>query len=119
VLWLLLFLFFASGVFYVRMRIHAMVAQRRGEASSSNPAVWSCVLYHGLLFAVIPSLVIVGLIPWPVLLAFAPALWRAAAALRREGTRLDVRRLGWSEVAVATAFVLLLIVAFRLVPSAG
>ncbi len=119
VLWLLLFLFFASGVFYVRMRIHTMVVQRRGAPSSSNPAVWSCMLYHGLLFVVIPLLVIVKLIPWPVLLAFAPALWRAAAGLRRESTRLDVRRLGWSEVAVASAFVLLLVAAFRFVPPAG
>jgi hypothetical protein len=30
-----------------------------------------------------------------------------------------VRRLGWSEVAVATAFVFLLIAAFRIVPPAG
>jgi len=119
VLWLLLFLFFASGVFYVRMRIHAMVAERRGESSSSNPAVRSCVLYHVLLFVVIPSLVMVRVIPWPVLLAFAPALWRAAAGLGREESHLDVRRLGWSEVAVASAFVLLLIAAFWFVPPAG
>lgn len=119
VLWLLLFLFFASGVFYVRMRIRAMVARRRGRPAPSNPAVWSCVGYHAVLFVVIPSLVMVNLIPWPVLLAFAPALWRAAAGLRREEARLDLRRLGWSEVAVATAFVLLLIAAFRFVPPSG
>jgi hypothetical protein len=101
------------------MRIHAMVAHRRGAPAPSNPAVWSCVVYHVVLFVVIPSLVMGKLIPWPVLLAFAPALWRAAAGLRREDTRLDVRRLGWSEVAVATAFVLLLIAAFRFVPPAG
>jgi hypothetical protein len=119
VLWLLLFLFFASGVFYVRMRIRAMVAHRRGGPAPSNCAVWSCVGYHVVLFVVIPSLVMVNLIPWPVLLAFAPALWRAAAGLRREDARLDLRRLGWSEVAVATAFVFLLIAAFRFVPPAG
>jgi hypothetical protein len=119
VLWLLLFLFFASGVFYVRMRIRAMVAHRRGESTPSNPAVWSCVGYHVALFVVIPSLVMLNVIPWPVLLAFAPALWRAAAGLRRDETRLDVRRLGWSEVAVATAFVFLLIAAFRFVPPSG
>ena len=75
--------------------------------------------YHVVLFLVIPSLVMANLIPWPVLLAYAPAVWRAAAGLRREDARLDVRRLGWSEVAVATAFVLLLIAAFRFVPPAG
>ena len=61
----------------------------------------------------------VQVIPWPVLLAFAPALWRAAAVQRREESRLDVRRLGWSDVAVETAFVLLLIAAFWFVPPVG
>ncbi|MFI5339351.1 MAG: hypothetical protein ACHQ7N_05890 [Candidatus Methylomirabilales bacterium] len=119
VLWLLLFLFFASGVFYVRMRVHGLVAQRRGPTSGSNPARWPCVLYHALLIIVIPALFLARLVPWPALLAFAPALWRAAAGLNREETRLDLRRLGWSEVALASAFVILLIAAFRLTPLAG
>jgi hypothetical protein len=119
VLWLLLLLFFASAVFYVRMRIHAMIARRKGSASPSLPALWSCLLYHGLLLIVLPMLVILQVIPWPVLLGFAPALWRAGVGLRRDEVRLDLRRLGWSEVAVATAFVLLLIAAFRFTPIAG
>lgn len=135
VLWLLLFLFFASGVFHVRMRLQGMVTQRRGEADASNPARWPFVLYHVFLIVVVPGLFLARAIPWPVLLAFAPALWRAAAPLesvthgdpvstRRtvlggEEARLDLYRLGWSEVAVATAFVLLLIAAFRITPIGG
>jgi len=119
VLWLLLFLFFASGIFYVRMRVHGLVAQRKGAPSASNPARWPCVLYHALLIIVVPALFLARVIPWPALLAFAPALWRASAGLNREEARLDLRRLGWSEVAVATAFVLILIAAFRLTPLAG
>lgn len=119
VLWLLLFLFFASGIFYVRMRVHGMVAQRKGVTAAPNPAQWPCVLYHALLIVVVPTLFLAHVIPWPVLLAFAPAVWRAAAGLNRDDARLDLRRLGWSEVAVATAFVLLLIAAFRLTPLAG
>jgi len=119
VLWLLLFLFFASGVFYVRMRVHGMVAQRKGTIAASNPARWPCVLYHALLLVVVPALFLVRVIPWPVLLAFAPALWRAAAGLNREEARLDLRRLGWSEVALASAFVILLIAAFRFTPFPG
>jgi hypothetical protein len=119
VLWLLLFLFFASGIFYVRMRVHGLVAQRKGAPSASNPARWPCVLYHALLIIVVPALFLARVIPWPALLAFAPALWRASAGLNRKEARLDLRRLGWSEVAVATAFVLILIAAFRLTPLAG
>lgn len=119
VLWLLLFLFFASGVFYVRMRVGGLVAERRGDIPTATPARRSCLLYHALLLLAIPALLLAGAAPWPVLLAFAPALWRAAAGLGRNDARLDLHRLGWSEVAVATAFVLLLIAAFRLTPLAG
>jgi hypothetical protein len=119
VLWLLLFLFFASGIFYVRMRVYGMVAQRKGVTTASNPARWSCVLFHALLIVVVPALLLTRVIPWPVLLAFAPALWRAAVGLTREEVRLDLRRLGWSEVAVAVSFVLLLIAAFRFAPLVG
>ncbi len=118
-LWLLLFLFFASGVFYVRMRVHGLVTRRKGKTSEPNPERWPCVLYHAVLLVAIPVLFLARLVPWPVLLAYAPALWRAAIGLRREDTRLNLRRLGWSEVAVATAFVSSLIAAFRLVPLVG
>jgi hypothetical protein len=118
-LWLLLFLFFASGVFYVRMRVRGLVAWRKGATSEPNPARWPCVLYHAVLLVAIPALFLARLVPWLVLLAYAPALWRAAAGLGREETPLDLRRLGWSEVAVSTAFVLILIAAFRVNPLAG
>ncbi len=119
VLWLLLFLFFASGVFYVRMQVHGMIAQRKEGVPASNPEWWPCVLYHMQLILVVPALFLARVIPWPVLMAFAPAVWRAATGLNRQETRLDLRRLGWSEVAVATAFVIILIAAFRLSPLSG
>jgi len=119
VLWLALFLFFASGVFYVRMRISGMVAQRKVGSSASNPELWPCLVYHGLLVVLVPALCLMGVLPWMVLVAFAPALWRAAAGLRREDVPLNVRRLGWSETAVAAAFVLLLVAAFWFAPVPG
>jgi len=109
-LWLLLSLYFAGGVFYVRMRIRLMVAQRKGATAVSSRARWSCLAYHALLLVLIPSLAAADVVPWAVLLAFAPALWRAAAGLRRQDAILNVRRLGWSEVGLTVAFVLILIV---------
>lgn len=111
VLWLLLALFFASGVFYVRMRVRVTVARRRG-AAEFGPARWWCLLYHAFLLVVVPALAALQLVSWGVLLAFAPALWRAAAGLRRPDAPLNLKRLGWSEVALTLAFVALLIVAF-------
>jgi hypothetical protein len=110
-LWLLLALFFASGVFYVRMRIRAMLARRKGTPAVSSRARWSCLVYHALLLVLIPALAAANLMPWAVLLAFAPALWRAAAGLRRRDAPLNLKRLGWSEVGFTLTFVVLLIVA--------
>ena len=56
VLWLLLILFFASGVFYVRMRIRVMLAQRRGVPAVSSRARWSCVVFHAFLLVLMPGL---------------------------------------------------------------
>ena len=112
VLWLLLFLFFASGVFYVRMRIRVRLAGRRGMPDAPNLVRRWCILYHLLLLLLVAALAAWHVIPWPVLLAFAPALWRAAAGLRRRESGLNLRRLGWSEVALTAAFVVLLTFSF-------
>ena len=112
VLWLLLFLFFASGVFYVRMRIRDVLAKRHGKSDVRNPARRWCILYHLLLLLVVPAIAASQVIPWLVLLAFAPALWRAAAGLRRQDASLNLKRLGWSEVGLTAAFVALLVFSF-------
>jgi hypothetical protein len=103
-------LYFASGVFYVRMRIRLMVARRQGATPVSSRARWSCLAYHALLLVLIPGLATTGVVPWAVLLAFAPALWRAAAGMRRQDAMLNVRRLGWSEVGLTVVFVLVLVI---------
>lgn len=113
-LWLLLFLFFASGVFYVRMRIRGMLARRQGTAPGQQTAFWSCLAYHLVLLVALPLLAALHVVPWATLLAFAPALWRAAAGLRRQQAHLDLKRLGWSEVAQTLVFLLLLVATLRL-----
>jgi hypothetical protein len=110
-LWLLLALFFASGIFYVRMRIRVLLAQRKGAPAVSRGARRSCLVYHALLLVLVPSLAAASLIPWAMLLAFAPAIWRAAAGLRRRDAALNLKRLGWSEVGLTAAFVVLLVIA--------
>ena len=55
-LWLLLLLFFASGVFYVRMRIRGMLARRQGISPGWRTAFWSCLAYHLVLLVGLPVL---------------------------------------------------------------
>jgi len=108
--WLLLALYFASGIFYVRMRIQEMLAQRTSKPRSS--AFRPCLAYHLLLLVAAPALVLAGVVPAAVLLAFAPALWRAAVGLRSPRAPLDIKRLGWAETRLTLAFVLLLVGGF-------
>ena len=68
--------------------------------------------YHVLLLGIVPALSTAGVIPWRTLLAFAPALWRAAMGMRRVDLSLDFRRLGWSEVALTALFVGTLVLVF-------
>ena len=118
-LWGLCILFFGSGIFYVRMRVQGMLAVRQGAPARANPARLPCILYHALLLVAIPLLAVWEVVPWTVLVAFAPAVWRAGVGLRRDEARLELRRLGWSEVALTSSFILLLIGALRLAPILG
>jgi hypothetical protein len=119
ILWGLCFLFFGSGIFYVRMRVQGMLALRQGAPARSNPARLPCILYHALLLVVVPLLALWGVVPWAVLVAFAPAVWRAGVGLRRDEAHLELRRLGWSEVVLTSSFILLLVGALRLAPLPG
>jgi hypothetical protein len=110
-LWVLLILFFASGIFYVRMQIRSLAAARRGT-EDATPVRTACIAYHLLLLGIVPTLAAIGAVSWWALLAFAPALTRAAVGLRRLSAPLNVRRLGWSEVALTAAFVLSLVLVF-------
>jgi hypothetical protein len=109
-LWLLLALFFTSGVLYVRMRIQAMRAGRGGQPGSV--ARWPCLASHAATLALVPGLAVAGLVPWATLLAFVPAAWRAVAGLRPVHGHVDVMRLGWLETARTIVFVALLVGSF-------
>jgi YwiC-like protein len=107
VLWLLLCLYFGSGVFYVRMRVRTGLR----NAVQGGRSVRACIAYHLLLVGIVAVLGATGVVSWLVGLAFAPALWRVTVGFRRTG-RLNLRRLGWSEVAFAAAFVGALVLTF-------
>ncbi len=107
VLWLLLCLYFCSGVFYVRMRVRA--AQRNG--AQGGHALGACIGFHLLLVLAVAILVAAAVVPWRVGTAFIPALGRVAVGLRVT-TPLNLRRLGWSEVAFAAGFVGALVLTF-------
>jgi hypothetical protein len=98
-LWVLNALYFAGGVFYVRMHLASAVARRPVQRVPT-------LIYHGAL-AVVAAL-------WPpVGLAFLPAIARALVGVIRLSPTLRIKRLGWTEVAYSLVFAALVILALQ------
>jgi hypothetical protein len=100
-LWLWNTLYFAGGVLYVRLRI---------ERSGPRRPVMA---FYGVALLFVLALALADVVSSRVLLAFAPAAARAAIGAGRLALPLQVKRLGWSEVAHSLVFGALLTVALR------
>lgn len=106
-LWALNAMFFASSVFYVKMRV-SRVAKKHVPA---NAVALNCA-YHVLLLAALIILVLNELISWIVVLAFVPVFIRAFAGILDRG-KLSLTRIGVSEVIFTVLFVCFMILGFR------
>jgi hypothetical protein len=98
-LWLLNVLYFAGGVFYVKMHIATAIARRPAQRAAT-------MVYYG-------ALAVVAAFWWPVGLAFVPVIVRAFVGVARLSPVLRIKRLGWTEVAYSLVFAALLIVTCR------
>lgn len=112
VIWTFNGLFATDQILYVQLRIHEVRAANGSLASSGRKlflAVEACiaVLLIGGAYA--------GYVPWMALLAFLPVFVRGSAwSLRRTNSRLQIHRLGKTELLYSILFGFLLIAAFRL-----
>lgn len=106
-LWLLNVLYFAGGVFYVKMHVAAAIRRQRFESITERIRFGaSTLIYYGALAGV-------GVALWPVGLAYAPVVVRAVAGIMGLSPTLRIKRLGWTEVAYSIAFAGALIVTLR------
>ena len=87
-LWLLNVLYFAGGIFYVKMHIATAIARK-------PTGRWPVVIYYGAL---------AGMCFWPVGLAFVPVIVRAFVGAARVSPVLRIKRLGWTEVGYSLLF---------------
>ncbi len=114
VLWAANALFAANQVAFVQARLHAVRAgslaekARRGRAFLNAQALTLFFLFLAWRFDWLPAL---------ALLAFVPVLARGAWWLFRKPQPLVIRRLGWSELAHAVLFGVLLILGFHASPA--
>jgi hypothetical protein len=112
ILWGVNWLFAANQIHFVQLRIHASRAVTRFEKLARGGSFLSGEALALLILALGWRL---GYLPGLAILAFAPILLRGAFwVLSSRTARLEVRRLGVSELTHAIVFGVLLILGFRL-----
>jgi len=111
-IWILNGLFAVDQILFVQLRIREV---RAGKSSSGFSGRILFLAVEALLALLLIGGAHAGFIPWLALLAFLPVLVRGGTwALRTDHGRLQIHRLGKSELFHSILFGVLLIVAFRL-----
>jgi len=109
-LWVLNFLYFAGGVFYVKLHVAAAIRHKPIDCISERLALGTATLsYHAGMSAVLVVFVAMHWISWPVLLAYVTAVIRAVVGVWRLTPTLRIKRLGWTEVAYSLVFAVVVI----------
>jgi hypothetical protein len=113
-LWLLNLIYFAGGIFYVRMHLDTAILKRpTGTMAERLAAGRANVSYHLGAAMLVLALAAAGKVTWQVTMAFAPMVARALGGTVRLTPVLRIKRLGWTEVAHSVLFAVLLIVCWR------
>jgi hypothetical protein len=101
ILWALCTAYFLSSVFYVKMRLTAAHARDTGTPARTR---MQCAVYHAGLALALLVLATSGTIPVIAALAFAPVCTRAFAGILQPSRELNLKRVGWAEVAYSLVF---------------
>jgi hypothetical protein len=102
-LWLLSACYFASSVFYIKLRIYTLNPRKQVEQQRARRL---CAWYHSLLLVALLALLLAGKLSLWVLLAFAPALWRAFWRVFRPVQQINLARAGVLEIIYSLIFLL-------------
>ncbi|MDX2029040.1 MAG: YwiC-like family protein [Blastocatellia bacterium] len=109
-LWALSLTYFASSVFYVKLRVAALHSNNRTAAARAHH---SCLFYHASLLLALLLLCLTDSLPLPALAAFLPALGRSFWSLLRPASRVNLKRAGWLEVLYSLIFLGGLTISFQ------
>lgn len=102
-LWALCTFYFASSIFYVKLRVQDAHGKRPELIARARQR---CAAYHAVLLAALLALVITRSLPLFALIAFIPVLSRAFAQVFRPSPTLNLKRIGWLEVTFSVVFLL-------------
>lgn len=110
-LWLVNFLFAGNQIHFVWLRIRAARAADRSEKLTAG---WSFLVGQILLAVILGLAYYFGLLPQFALVAFAPIVFRGVLWFFQQHRPLAIRRLGWTELAHAVGFGVLLTFGFSI-----
>lgn len=110
-LWALSAAYFASSVFYIKLRVTGLHAKRLED---KRRARWQCIGYHSFLLASLLGLAITHSLPLFVMIAFAPVLARTVWSLMKPAESLNLKRIGLTEIVYSLIFLIFTVLTFRL-----
>jgi len=110
-LWALCALYFTSSVFYVKLRVHWM---NRRKPEQRQQAWRRCAIYHTGLLAVLVITALTGNLSLLVLAAFAPVLGRSFWHLAKPVERLNLKRIGVTEIVYSLVFLVFITLSLRI-----
>ncbi|MBS1788431.1 MAG: YwiC-like family protein [Acidobacteria bacterium] len=109
-LWALSAAYFASSVFYVKLRVTGLHAKHPDDKQRAR---WQCVTYHGFLLVSLLALAITQSLSLFSLIAFAPVLARTAWSLGKPSNQLNLKQIGIAEIIYSLIFLVFTVVTLR------
>jgi hypothetical protein len=109
-LWALSAAYFASSVFYVKLRVTRSHAK---NAEDKKRAQWQCAFYHSFLLGSLLALAVTHSLPLFALIAFAPVLARTLRSLLSPEPRLNLKQIGITEIIYSIVFLIFTTLTFR------
>lgn len=109
-LWVLCAMYFASSVFYVKLRVNTLNPRKE----QARRQWWRrCAVYHVSLLAFLMAMGLGGSVSLLVVVAFLPALARSFWHLTRPVSRINLRLVGWLEIIYSVVFLVFMTLTFR------
>ncbi|PYP86566.1 MAG: hypothetical protein DMF61_12865 [Blastocatellia bacterium AA13] len=109
-LWALCAIYFASSIYYVKLRVADVHAR---DAAERIAARRDCAVYHFLMLGLLAALAFTGNLQWLALAAFGPVLLRSFAELARPASKLNLKRAGFLEILYSLVFLVFITLNFH------
>jgi hypothetical protein len=108
-LWALSTLYFASSVFYIKLRVYGLNPRKQEDHHRVRRG---CAFYHSFLLGALALLFLSGNLRLFAMVAFAPVLARAFWRTFKPATRVNLTRAGILEIVYSLVFLLFIALSF-------